>query len=47
MSEVVPFSDQQDDPSIDENIAELDPLEELREMDELENRQDIEAIGGD
>ena len=47
MSEVVPFSDQQDEPSIDENIAELDPLEELREMDELENRQEIEAIVGD
>ena len=38
MSEAVAFSEQEDDPTIDENIAELDPLEELRE---------IEAIVGD
>ena len=47
MSEVASIPERQDDPTIDDNVAELDPIEELRAMDEQENRQALEAIVGD
>tara|TARA_R100000808_G_scaffold24194_1_gene55111 strand:- start:8479 stop:9498 length:1020 start_codon:yes stop_codon:yes gene_type:complete len=47
MSEAVSIPERQDDPTIDDNVAELDPIEELRAMDEQENRQELEAIVGD
>ena len=46
MSEAVSIPERQDDPTIDDNVAELDPIEELRAMDEQENRQELEAIVG-
>ena len=46
MTQVTGFAEREDDPTIDENVGELDPIAELREMDAAEDQQEIEAIIG-
>ena len=46
MTQTTAFQEREDDPTIDENVAEIDPIAELREMDSAEDQQEIEAIVG-
>ena len=46
MTQTTAFQEREDDPTIDDNVAEIDPIAELREMDSAEDQQEIEAIVG-
>ena len=46
MTQVRDIPEREDDPTIDENVGEIDPIAELRDMDAAEDQQEIEAIVG-
>ena len=46
MTQVRDIPEREDDPTIDENVGEIDPIAELRDMDAAEDQQEIEAIIG-
>ena len=46
MTQVTELPEREDDPTIDDNVGEIDPIAELRDMDSAEDQEEIEAIIG-